>query len=254
MAILRSRALAAEAHQVEYPALAQAHAALDARLVDARTAGIAVGRQERQAEVDDAGQRMRAAEDRARAAEEAAQAAVRRADEAEAAARAAVLAEVEQGIGTCLAALAAAAERTGNLEKQLVQQAEADVVALAGRIAARLLRREIEDDPTWLDPVLREALCQVPDKRGIAVRMHPEDAATARDRRKLITADIPGLDRLEIFDDANLERGACILASQGTRLDAGVPGAWERLLRDLSEELPSQPLAVASSDPVEPVP
>ena len=251
MAILRSRTVTADAHRLEYPALTRAGAEWAERLDAARAEGRDLGRADAQVEIDAAVARAAEAEARATAAEARAQAADQRADQAEEIARANALAAVEQDIGTCLAALAAGAERLAPLEAQLVQQAQADVVVLAGRIAARLLRREVEDDPTWLDPVLREALTQVPDKRGVAVRMHPTDAAVARERRKLITADIPGLDRLEIFDDANLDRGACIIASQGTRLDASLSGSWERLLRELAEELPTQDLAVSSATPVE---
>lgn len=251
MAILRSRALTPEVHRVEYPALTRAGVEQVERQDAARQEGREQGLAEAQVTIDAAEQRAQTAEQRAQAAEQRAKAAEQRADQAEEVARANARAAVEQDIGTCLTALAAGAERLAPLENQLVRQAEADIVVLAGRIAARLLRREVEDDPTWLDPVLREALTQVPDKRGVAVRMHPTDAAVARERRKLISADIPGLDRLEIFDDAHLDRGACVLASQGTRLDAGLPGSWERLLRDLAEELPAQPLAIASSEPVE---
>ena len=251
MAILRSRALTSEVHRVDYPALAQAGLEQARREEAAREDGRAAGRAEAQVHVDAALARAAEAEARAAAAEARAAEAERRAEQAEDIARTQAQAEVEQGIGTCLTALAAGAGRVGILESQLVQQAQADVVVLAGRIAARLLRREIEDDPTWLDPVLREALALVPDKRGVAVRMHPVDAATARERRKLITADLPGFDRLEIFDDANLERGACVLASQGTRLDAGIGSSWERLMLELASELPAQPLAVTSDHPVE---
>lgn len=254
MAILRSRAPSPEVHHVDYPALAEASRAHARHAEDIRTAalaeGHAAGHTEAQAEIDAARAEAAEARQRAEAAEARATAAEQRADQAEEAARVAAQAEVAQGIGTCLTALAAGAERLAPLEAQLVRQAEADILALAGRIAARLLRREIDDDPTWLDPVLREALAQVPDKRGVAVRMHPADAAVARERRRLITADLPGLDRLEIFDDQHLDRGACLLASQGTRLDAGLPGAWERLLQDLAEELPAQPLQVATTDPL----
>ena len=224
--ILRSRSSAAQVHTVEYPAVRETLSSWERRMEQAEAAGRASAHSEAQIKIA-------AAEQRAAAAE-------RRAGELEATIRS----QYEARLGVALSALERATVELAGLHRQLVQEAEADIVRLALRIAARLLRREVEDDPTWMEPVLTEALGKVPDKRGIAVRMHPTDAEIASERKRLIIEQVPGLERVEFFGDESLPRGACVIASQGTRLDASLGSSWERLSAELLAE-PNSSLSIA---------
>lgn len=236
MAILRSRSSSEQAHTVEYPAVRESIASWERRMAEAETAGRAAAEVELTARVAAAEKRAIDAEARAAKAE------------------AAIRADYEQRLGQAIAALAAGTAHLDSLERQLVAEAEADVARLALLIATRLLRREVEDDPTWMEPVLADALARVPDKRGVAVRMHPADAEAAIDRKRLIMEQVPGLERLEFFPDDALPRGACVIASQGTRLDAGLPTSWERLANEILDE-PRPPLAIREDGtPAEPAP
>lgn len=223
--ILRSRTTSEQTHTLEYPAVKESIAAWERRLDAAQAAGHAAGMAESQVRVA--------------AAEASAGAAQQRANNLEANLRA----DYEQRLGHAIAALAAGTTQLDTLEGQLVREAEADVARLALLIAARLLRREIEDDPTWMESVLADALGRVPDKRGIAVRMHPLDAEVASERKRFILEQTPGIERVEFFGDDSLPRGACIIASQGTRLDASLPTSWERLARTILAD-PQEPLAI----------
>ena len=223
--ILRSRNSSEQTHTLEYPVVRESIVAWERRLDDAQAAGRAAGIAESQARV--------------LAAEAVATAAQNKADELEQHLRA----DYEERLGHAIAALAAGTTQLDRLEAQLVREAEADVARLALLIAARLLRREIDDDPTWMEGVLADALSRVPDKRGIAVRMHPLDAEVASERKRFILEQTPGIERVEFFGDDSLPRGACIIASQGTRLDASLPTSWERLARDILMD-PPEPLAI----------
>jgi flagellar assembly protein FliH len=215
MTILRSRNSSEEAHIIEYPVVRESLAAWERRVAEAEGRGKAAGLAEAQARIAAAEQRAAAAEQRAAATD------------------ARLKADYEKNLGQAISALHAAAAHLETLEHQLVTEAEADIARLALLVASRILRREVEDDPTWMDPVLADALARVPDKRGVAVRMHPDDAQVAGERKRLILESVPGLERLEFFPDDGLPRGACIIASQGTRLDASLPSTWERLSREL---------------------
>ncbi len=233
MAILRSRALSAEVHTIANPVVdRQRREAEDARAAELAAVQQSVASEVRAAVMAECAERIRLAEARAVQAE------------ADATARiAAAQAAVQGDIALTLRALVDGQQRLADLERQLVAEAEADVIRLGMRVAAQILRREIDDDPQWLEPVLREALALVPDKRGVALRLHPDDAGVARERKAAVLADVPGLERLEIFEDPALSRGACILASQGTRLDASVSTTWERLFRELLATAPAPPLS-----------
>ena len=226
--ILRSRASSDLVHTVENPAVRESIAAWERRMAAAEQDGRTSALAEAEARVTAAEARATAAEARAAAAE------------------AAIRSEYEQRLGQAITALTDATSHLDALHHQLVTEAEGDIARLALHVAARLLRREVEDDPTWMEPVLAEALARVPDKRGIAVRLHPADAEVARERKRLIAEGVPGIERLEFFADDGLSRGACVIASQGTRLDAGLPGTWERLSGELLAD-PRPPLAITEA-------
>lgn len=150
-------------------------------------------------------------------------------------------AAMEAKYAAALSALHAGIAKLEPLEKHLVAEAETELVRLALAVAAKILHRTVETEPEWMTSLLASALREVPDRRGVAVRMHPEDAAVARERQETIASNIPGLERLTIQDDPSLGRGACMLASQGTRLDAGVATSWERVATALLSEAAVEP-------------
>ncbi len=243
MAILRSRSASELVHTLENPVVNQAIAVQEQRLAQALAQGKAEG--ERVAQV-----KVVAAEAKAAAAEAKAKTAEARAAETDAKLKA----QYEQSLGASISLLADATARLEILEKQLVQEAEADVMRLAMQVAARILRREVTADPVWIQPVVQDALALVPDKRAVAVRVHPDEAALLNARKREILADSPGVENLQITADPDLDRGACLLVSQGTRLDASVPTTWERLFRRLNEATPAIPLVVGAGTATEATP
>ena len=225
MAILRSRTIEGQPAPIANASVDRALREWDQRLAAAREAG-------RQAGLIEAAARTTAAE--------------RRASEAEAAA--AAQGKRQQGeflarFEPVLATIAGAALRLEHLEKQIVQESEAEVVRLALAVAATVLRRQVEVDPAWMDALVKNALAQVPDRRTVAIRMHPTDSACLGERLRALTASIAGLERVEVVEDANLSRGSCILQSQGTRLDASLAGCWERMASKLLDLAPASDCA-----------
>jgi flagellar biosynthesis/type III secretory pathway protein FliH len=226
MTILRSKAVAGQAVALASSGVERAIREWDTKIAAALERGRQMGLAEAQT-------RINAAEKRAQDAEGVAQKNL-------AEKQAAFLAQFEP----VLTSLAGAAARLEQLEKQLILESEAETVRLSLTIAATVLRKAVETDPTWMDALVKRALLEVPDRRQVVVRMHPEDAQHVRGRVTDIGARIPGLEKIEVIDDATLARGSCILQSQGTRLDASVPGCWERLAKQLLDAAPSSDCVV----------
>jgi flagellar assembly protein FliH len=145
--------------------------------------------------------------------------------------------EAEERLAPVLRALSASLDDLENLEAQLIQAAETDLVRLAVAIAQRVLAHQVETDPAWMRDVLTDALKRLPDRRQVAIRLHPHDAALAREQLARL-ADAAGGSPLTIVDDPGLPRGGCILHSEGTTLDAGVAGAVSRLGERLLQAAP----------------
>lgn len=162
-------------------------------------------------------------------------------------------AELEGRLTPVFTALSASLDDLENLEAQLIQASEAEMVRLAVAVAERVLRKQVEADPTWMKELLIEAISRLPDKRQVAIRMHPEDARLAREHLAVLTASDPGLGNLQVMDDQAVSRGGCILQSLGTTLDAGVVNAVSRLGERLLQAAP-QPegwVAVGTAAPKE---
>jgi flagellar biosynthesis/type III secretory pathway protein FliH len=226
MTILRSRAVAGQAVALANAGVDRALKEWEDRVALAREAGRQQGLAEAAAQV---------AEAERRAAQAEAAAAARMADR-----QAEFLARFEP----VLASLGGATRQLGQLEKQLVQESEAEIVRLALAVAAAVLRCTVERDPAWMTSLARHAISEVPDRRALVVRMHPVDAAALSARMAEVTARIPGLEGVEVLGDASLAHGSCIVQSQGTRLDAGIPSCWERLAQRLLDAAPSSDCAV----------
>lgn len=226
MTILRSRAVEGQAVALANAGVQRALRMWEERLAAAREAG-------RQQGLAEAAAQVAAAERRAGQAEtNAADNLAKR--------QAEFLARFEPA----LASIANAAGRLEHLEKQLVEESEAEAVRLALALAAAVLQRQCEVDPKWMDAAVRRALAQVPDRRQVVVRMHPIDAANLSERVREVSSRIPGVERIEVAADPGLPRGSCILQSQGTRLDSSLAGCWERIAKELLDSAPSSDCAV----------
>lgn len=145
--------------------------------------------------------------------------------------------ELRDRLTPVFTALSASLEDLENLEAQLIQASEADIVRLAIAVAERVVMHQIEHDPLWMRDLLVEARRRLPDRRKVVIRLHPQDAAPAREH----LAEMQGPEatgQLDILDDPGLPRGGCILQSEGTTIDAGVAGAVSRLGERLLQAAP----------------
>ena len=97
------------------------------------------------------------------------------------------------------------------LEHKVIHQSETELVRLALSIAARVLRRDVHTNDAWFDDILRVSLSQVPRRRPIEVRMHPDDAALVQARAGEFAAAAGGED-LNIIGDGSCSRGDCRLS------------------------------------------
>jgi flagellar assembly protein FliH len=102
--------------------------------------------------------------------------------------------------------------------QQLDAQVEKELLHLTLAVGKQLARRELRVDPTQVIGIIRESLSQLPAAaRDIRVHLHPEDAATVRER----LAE-PAQDRRAwtIVEDPTLSRGGCMIRTESSQIDA----------------------------------
>ncbi len=163
------------------------------------------------------------------------------------------IANAEQNIrhrlGQVIAALSEAIDETTALEEQALASAERDAVQLACRLAGAILHKEIQE-PEWIQHVLTGALRVVPNKREVTVRLHTDDAKNVIDTLSQIKEATGIVGEIQVLADEHLASGSCVVESGGTRVDAGIPGSWERLSKRLLASAPDSDWSVCTvADP-----
>jgi flagellar assembly protein FliH len=105
----------------------------------------------------------------------------------------------------------------GSPLQDLDARVESELTRLALTVGKQLARRELKLDPAQVIAIIRESLGQLPiAAREIRVHLHPEDAATVRERLAAPTNERAWT----IVEDPTLTRGGCIVRSESSQIDA----------------------------------
>ena len=101
--------------------------------------------------------------------------------------------------------------------QELDAQIDSELTQLALAVGKQLARRELRIDPAQVIAIIRECLGQLPTAaRDIKVHLHPEDAATVRERLAA-----PASERAwTMVEDPTLSRGGCLVRSETSQIDA----------------------------------
>lgn len=227
MAILRSKTVAGQAVRLSNSAVERSIRSWEERVEKAEAAAYQRARKDVERELNE---RIRAAEQAAKKAEASV---TQRINEREVALR--------KEWGDALSALRQVVDSVEDLRSQAARAAEGEAVRLALAIAGRILHRQISDDEQWIQDILKPVLGDLPARRGIAIRMHPEDAARADEQLTQAMQDMDNPpERPLIEGDAVLARGACRVECAGTVVDISIPAAWQRVAGEFLRQAPDQ--------------
>jgi flagellar assembly protein FliH len=107
-------------------------------------------------------------------------------------------------------------ELLGQPLAQLDAEVEKELLHLALAVGKQLARRELRIDPTQVIGIIRESLSQLPAAaRDVRIHLHPEDAATVRER----LAEPTNERAWTIVEDPTLTRGGCIVRTETSQID-----------------------------------
>jgi type III secretion protein L len=94
------------------------------------------------------------------------------------------------------------------------------VVAIAGKMAEKIVGRAVALDAAVMAEIAAEALgaCR-PRVGAIRLRVHPADLATLEPRRARLVAALPEGAALEIYPDESVDRLGCVVETSVGRVD-----------------------------------
>ena len=104
-----------------------------------------------------------------------------------------------------------------------------ELIELAVHMAERIVRRQVEMDPSVLESIYEHALAAAGSAGPATIRIHPEDRAGC------------GIDALArrqgfaVVDDRTVGRCGCVVEAGGVRVDARLETALGALARALDD-------------------
>jgi flagellar assembly protein FliH len=125
--------------------------------------------------------------------------------------------------------------------QQLDADVEKELLNLALAVGKQLARRELRVDPTQVIGIIRESLAQRPaSAREIRVHLHPDDAATVRERLAA-----PQNERAwNIVEDPTLSRGGCVIRTENSQMDVKLESRINAVIANVlgEERAPERPV------------
>lgn len=129
---------------------------------------------------------------------------------------------------------------------QLDGEVEKELLHLTLAVGKQLARRELRVDPTQVIGIIRESLSQLPvSAREVRIHLHPEDAATVRERLAEPTKERAWT----IVEDPTLSRGGCMVRTENSQIDVRLDTRISAVIANAlgEERAPERP----ASDPAE---
>jgi len=142
-------------------------------------------------------------------------------------------ADLERKLATLFPALREAVRQIEEAKVSFLSQWEKGAVRLAGAIAAKLVRREVERDPQVAWPLVREALELAAGASHLRLRLHPHDHAALAPQAERLLKELAPVGKAEIISDETITRGGCRVETQFSVIDQ----QFERQLARIEEEL-----------------
>jgi flagellar assembly protein FliH len=129
---------------------------------------------------------------------------------------------------------------------QLDTEVEKELLHLTLAVGKQLARRELRIDPTQVIGIIRESLSLLPAAaREVRIHLHPEDAATVRER----LAEPTNERAWTIVEDPTLTRGGCIVRTETSQIDVRLESRVNAVIANAlgEERAPERP----TPDPTE---
>ncbi|HLM44794.1 MAG TPA: FliH/SctL family protein [Myxococcaceae bacterium] len=111
----------------------------------------------------------------------------------------------------------------------ILARQERDVVALACKIAEKILGRDIERDPSLLADICAKAVAELRNARAVVLRVNPKSAAVLRARKTELMELIGRAVDVAIREDPDVAPVGCIVQTEFGTVDAQLPTQFEML-------------------------
>ncbi len=141
--------------------------------------------------------------------------------------------KIAQQMKTLRPAIQSVAQQLSDARGQWLEEWEIAAVHLASRMAERILRRELANDPQVPLELIREALELSAGAAEITVRMNAHDFKHLRDEASEIAASLKELAPAKIIADETVSPGGCRVTTEFGEIDQRIESQLARLEQEL---------------------
>jgi type III secretion protein L len=112
---------------------------------------------------------------------------------------------------------------------QIIADSEKDVLELALKIAAKIISRDLEREPEILLEIVANCTEAARSAKAMILKVHPEDGKVLREKRPRLIELIGRAVDISIRDDAEVERGGCVIQTEYGTIDGQIRTQFEML-------------------------
>lgn len=112
---------------------------------------------------------------------------------------------------------------------QLIQDAEKEILELAIKVAEKIIGSDLARDPEVLVQICANAIQNTRAQKAMLLRVHPEDGKILREKRPRLMEAIGRTVDIAVRDDADIERGGCIIQTEYGTIDGQIRTQFEML-------------------------
>lgn len=105
---------------------------------------------------------------------------------------------------------------------QIVADSERDVLELALKVAAKIISRDLERDPELVLEIVAACTEAARSSKAMIIKVHPEDGRLLREKKPRLIELIGRAVDISIRDDAEVERGGCVIQTEYGTIDGQI--------------------------------
>lgn len=139
----------------------------------------------------------------------------------------------DEGLQSTLPAMQEVGKTLSRERAKWLADWEADVIRLAVGIAEKIVRRQIDTNPSIAPELIRETLNLVTSAARLRIRLHPKDADNLGGFENDIAGAINGIAEVDVVPDETIAAGGCVLETEHGRIDARIETQLERIANEL---------------------
>ncbi|MGI5836049.1 MAG: FliH/SctL family protein, partial [Chloroflexota bacterium] len=118
--------------------------------------------------------------------------------------------------------IAELARRAAIDREGMIRSAEKELASLAIEIATKVIKQELQTEPSIVLTMVENALAKVGEGDSVKIIVNPEDAELVRAKWSELRGAVAFGDNWEIIGDEQMERGGCKVETRGGFVDSSI--------------------------------